>query len=532
MQNVMSESSPHAAEQHILRLMREGKLREAAVACDRLTQEFPDNDRGWFTASQLAIAVNEPEIALRAIDTALRINPTKPEWLSQKVSILAVSGYVDAAASLAQELASHVFDDAYTAAAFGLTLTRLGLLEDAERHYRAAIELDPDNGSHYYNLATVQRFLGAPEQASSCLDRAIELNPDDCDAHYLKSSLRTQTSEQNNVASLRAALTRISEKHPGRVALQFALAKELEDLGEYEASFDSLRVGASARRKSMRYDAARDLATLQKIREVYTEEMFDGSVDGFINAEPIFMIGMPRTGTTLVDRILSSHPAVQSMGELQTFGIELVNQCRRLSDIAPGSPAELVSVSKNIDFAALGESYVTAARSETAGTAHFTDKLPMNFLYAGLIHLALPKSKLIWLDRDPLDTCYAVFKTMFKGAYPYSYDLSELASYYVEYQRLRDHWCNVMPDRIHFVRYESLVSEPRSAIEDLLSYCGLSWEQACLDFHETEGVITTASATQARMPVYQSSVGKWRNYEKQMGPVIEILNDAGIPIDD
>jgi tetratricopeptide (TPR) repeat protein len=523
-----SERSPQQAEQHVLQLMREGKLREAAAASDELTQTYPDYDSGWRTASQLAMNLNEPAIALRAIDQALRVSPGKPEWLLQKMACLAVKGDISAAKVAAAELERHDFDAPYHAATCGLTLIRLGLFEGAEHHYRRAVALEPDNGTNHYNLATVLRFLGRLNDAASSLGRAVELNPDDFDAHLLRSGLRTQTAEENHLESLRAVLERTPEKHPGRVRINYALAKELEDVEDFDASFECLSLAASARRSAMQYHPERDLATMRKIREVYTEDVFGGSVEGFVNADPIFVIGSPRTGTTLVDRILNSHSVVESAGELQAFGIELVNQCMHISDIKPQAPADLVPLTRQIDFAALGEAYVGNARPKTAPTAHFIDKLPMNFLYAGLIHLALPKAKIVWLDRDPMDTCYAVYKTLFEGAYPYSYDLQELANYYVEYRNLMAHWFDVMPGVIHTVRYEDLVTEPRPVIESLLDYCGLSWEEQCLNFHESEDAVTTASAAQVRQALHAGSVGKWHNYEKQLQPVVEILQQAGV----
>jgi len=516
------------AEQHVLQLMREGRLREAAAASDELTQTYPDYESGWRTASQLAMSLNEPVIALRAIDQALRVSPENPECLLQKMACLAVIGDISAAKVVAAELEGHNFDTPYQAATCGLTMTRLRLFDGAEHHYRRAVALEPDNGTNHYNLATVLRFYGRLDEAGVSLDKAIELNPDDYEAHSLRSGLRTQTEADNNVESLVSALGGSQENHPGRVRLYYALAKELEDLEEYESSFENLSLGASARRGSMQYHPERDLATMRKIREVYSKELFDGSNEGFVNAEPIFVIGSPRTGTTIIDRILNNHSVVESAGELQTFGIELVNQCKTLSDIAPKDPADLVPVTRQIDFAALGEAYVASARPKTAATAHFVDKLPMNFLYAGLIHLALPKAKIIWLDRDPLDTCYAVYKTLFEGAYPYSYDLKELGNYHVGYRKLMAHWFDVMPGVIHTVRYEDLVTGPRRVVESLLDYCSLSWEEQCLNFHDSAGAVTTASAVQVREALHTGSVGKWRHYSEQLQPIAEILQQAGL----
>jgi len=181
-----------------------------------------------------------------------------------------------------------------------------------------------------------------------------------------------------------------------------------------------------------------------------------------------------------------------------------------------------------VDFRALGQAYMTATRPLRDARPHFIDKLPFNFLYAGPIHLALPRAKIINVQRHPLDTCFAVFKQLFRDAYPYSYDLDELGQYYVAYRRLMQHWNDVMPGVIHTVRYEALVADVEGEARRLLEYCGLPWQDACLRFHENPQASTTASALQVRQPVYASSVGKWRNFERQLAPLRRRLEDAGI----
>jgi hypothetical protein len=235
---------------------------------------------------------------------------------------------------------------------------------------------------------------------------------------------------------------------------------------------------------------------------------------------------MPRTGTTLVERILSSHSVVRSAGESKAFAVQLVNECSKVEDRPPDDVGDLITRSIDVDFAALGEGYVNEARPVGERVAHFVDKMPLNFLYAGLIHQALPKAKIVLLERDPMDTCFAVYKTLFEGVYPYSYDLVELANYFVAYRRLVSHWQDVMPGIMHVVRYEEIVTSPQPVIEDLLQYCSLSFEQSCREFFNNPDVSTTASAVQVRSDVFTSSIGKWKNYAAQLEPVAEILENA------
>lgn len=528
MQSMQDNAATSATdlEKEVQALMQSGKLREAAAACDRLNHQFPDLISGWFTASQLAIQLNEPQIAVRAIDRALSLAPGQPELLLQKVTCLGAAGELTEARKLAERLSEHDFAEANHASGCGLAMTRLGLHGMARAQFTHAVTLEPDNPGHHYNLATSQRFLGELTEAAASLDRTIELNPDDAEAYYLRSGLIIQTAEHNHVDELVAALARAQDDR-SRVRLGFALAKEYEDLSEYEKSFDALSQAAALRRQRMQYRPDRELQTMQAIRETFDADRL-GRGGGHINAAPIFVMGMPRTGTTLVDRILSSHSVVTSAGELQSFSIELQKQCQQKFGTPPQSPSDLVRMSAGIDFEALGEAYISATRGVAGEGAHFVDKLPFNFLYAGLIHLALPKAKIVLLRRDPMDTCYAVYKTLFESAYPFSYDLVELANYFVAYHRLVEHWLECLPEWIHVVRYEELVSEPQPVIEDLLEYCGLSFEDACLRFYENSGASTTASASQVRSEMHTRSVGTCKNYEQQLRPVYDILANAGV----
>ena len=516
-------TSPTELDAKIRELIGAQKIREAAETCDQLNQQFPEYGPGWYTASHLAMLIKEPLIAVGAIDRALTLSPGKPEWLLHRIECLAASGDLTSAIVTAEQLSDHNFDTAGVSAAFAHALSRLGLYEASRRQYARAVELDPGEGQYYYNLASVNRFLGNIREAHDAVSRCIELRPDDHDAHFMLAGLVTQTKESNNVEALEAALERASEEPVRRVKLCYALAKELEDIGEFSRSFEYLSQGASLRRSNMKYTPEKELQTMRAIREVYTADKFVDQLEGHVNAEPIFIIGMPRTGTTLVERILSSHSVVYSAGELQTFSAELVKHCNLVA--AAGESRSLVETSALIDFTALGEDYIAATRPRTGRTAFFVDKLPLNFLYAGLIHRALPKAKIVLLERDPMDTCYAVYKNLFEGVYPFSYDLEELANYFFEYRKLIAHWQSVMPGVIHVVRYEDLVVDPKPVVEKLLSYCGLSYEEDCLRFFENKNAATTASAVQVRKQLFQSSIGKWRNYEDQLQAVSKILGE-------
>ena len=496
------------------------------MACDKLNQLHPDFMQGWIVASSLALRVNEPIIAVRAIDRALQLAPGSLTLLAQRIECLAATGDLQEAVSTARQFDDHEFDSAAAATSFGLLISRLQMHAQARRHFHRACELEPDNGQHHYNVATVERFLGNREAAEKAVNRCLDFRPADADAHLLRSGLRVQSKERNNIQSLLDGYDLVRNLPRDRSHICYALAKELEDMGEYDRSFDYLAEGAQLRRESTQYTPDNDLETMREIRKVYSEDVFQAGIPGYVSAEPIFIVGMPRTGTTLVERILGSHSVVRSAGELQTFATELVKHCRATEKSPVTNARELVAQSRDVDFVALGEDYVREARPHGEATAHFIDKLPFNFLYAGPIHLALPKARIILLERDPMDTCYAVHKAMFEGVYPFSYDLEELANYFVEYKRLVEHWQYVMPGVVHVVRYEELVTTPEPVIESLLEFCSLSFEDNCRKFFDNPEASTTASADSVRRDFFTSSVDKWRHYERQLKPVADILESA------
>jgi hypothetical protein len=243
---------------------------------------------------------------------------------------------------------------------------------------------------------------------------------------------------------------------------------------------------------------------------------------------PIFIVGMPRTGTTLVERILGSHSQVISVGEAIDFPEEMTAAARAAHARLGLTDANYVRASLQMDFGEVGRRYIAAVRQITAGQPYTIDKLPFNFRYCGLIHAALPNASIVHLTRDPMDTCYAVFKTLFINAYHFSYQLDELAEYFVAYRKMMDHWHAVMPGVMLEVRYEELVADPETQCRRLLAHCGLPWEDEVLDFHTSTKASTTASTVQVRRPIYRSSVQKWRNFSRELQPVLRRLAEAGL----
>ncbi len=534
----MKPAQPHgfdvaaarSLESRVWKRLGRNNIKQALADCEQLNHQFPDFASGWHTASQLALKLNKPPVALVAIDKALAIEPDNTAWLLQKGMCFAKLGQMEQLGSLMGQLSSRSLTTAYEHSASGMLLTQLGEHEQAVGHYEKAAVLKPDEAKHYYNIACLQRTLGDIDDAEHNFDTAISLDPTDYEAYKIRSELRTQTLANNHVERLETLLDKDIDEKKGKVHICYALAKELEDLGEAERSFHYLKLGSDTRRRYMQYNVQRDLDTIASIQKTFTAELFDGRIEGDGNAEAIFILGMPRTGTTLVERILASHSDVFAAGELTNFAVQMMNMLRAQSVDRKLGRNELVELSAKLDFKKLGAAYVDSTRPFTGYTARFIDKLPLNYLYVGLIHLALPNSKIIHLQRHPLDTCYAIYKQLFVDAYPFSYDLEELAHYYVGYHKLMEHWHTVLPGIVHTVNYEELVIDVENESRRLLEFCDLDWQPQCLKFYENKKASTTASTVQVRQPVYQTSVGKWRSYETHMQPVAAILEQAGIAV--
>ena len=503
-----------------------GDIGRALAVCEELNRRFPDYAHGWYMASFLMRKARRAGDAVRAIDRALRLDPAPRDRLHRARCLLHL-GDRAAVAAEAAIVRDFRFGDAAMHADAGTLLHEVGDHDGALAHYVRAIELDGREAQYYFNRAAVHRYLGDIEAAERDFDTAIALRPEDHEAYNSRAYLRTQTADRNHIEELERVLATCTSA-PGRVQLLYALAKECEDVADFDRSFAFLQEGASLKRRHMRYAVETDLDIIERIRHAYGPGMFDGRVQGRDHDAPIFVIGMPRTGTTLVERILDSHPQVRSLGELNDFGVQLV----RLAGKLPGGPAssrlEFVDRTTKLDFRALGDAYLQSVQSMRDDHSRFVDKLPFNFLYAGLIHLALPRARIVSLQRDPMDTCYAVYKQLFRDAYPFSYDLEDLGRYYVAYRGLMEHWQRVMPGVIHTVRYEALVGDLEGETRRLLEYCALPWDDACLRFHENARASTTASAVQVRQPVYGTSIGRWRNYAEQLEPLRVRLAQAGI----
>lgn len=391
---------------------------------------------------------------------------------------------------------------------------------------RKAVERDPYNPAAHRRLALNARLVGRLDEAREAANVALRFDPHDYEMLGLRSALGTATEVDNHIAELEALLASGCRNAPGAARVAYALAKECEEVGQYDRSFRYLEAGANFKRQTLQSDPGKDIEMMGMLAERFRADVFGASPAGCDSDEPIFVLGLPRTGSTLLERILSSHSAVYAAGELHHFDAALMTEIRRLGPLR--DRADLVDKSLSVDVQAVGRGYIERTRPYTGHTPHFIDKRPLNFMSLGAIRMALPRARVLHVRRTPMDACYAIYKFLFNDAYPWSYDLREIGAFYVAYRRLMDHWQSVMPGYIHDVRYEDLVADLETEARRLVALMGLDWEPAVLDFHEQEAATMTGSAVQVRKKIYASSVGRWKCYEQQLAPLAETLAAAGI----
>jgi hypothetical protein len=369
-----------------------------------------------------------------------------------------------------------------------------------------------------FNLAATERMLGTLDAAETHCDAAIAADPHYYFAHYLRADLRIQTPSRNHVAAMEALLQQRPRNWQGEVVLRFALGKEYEDLGDHARSFQHIKAGADLQRRQTKYDPAAELASLDRVMQTQTASWLAAAGRGFAGAAPIFVAGLPRSGTTVVERILASHSAIDSAGETGAFPAQVAHAFRARQP-QPGGP--ILPAGPGLDIAQLGRSYIAAVTAFGAATGRrLVDKTLQNYLYCGLIHAALPDARIILVRRHPMDSCYALYKAHFQGTFAFSYELGELADYYLAFRRLADHWKSTLPaDAFLEVSYEAIVRDQEAESRRLIAFLGLPWEDGVLRFHESRAPSATASAVQVRRPLYDASVGRWRHHAEALRPL-------------
>ncbi|HYC13585.1 MAG TPA: sulfotransferase [Stellaceae bacterium] len=399
-------------------------------------------------------------------------------------------------------------------------------LEEALVFFKGMIDRKPEEAAEAYNnLGNTYKELGRPDEAMQSYHKALEILPKASGVYLNLTDTKTfKDADDPDLLGLEALA-----REPGsltedeQLQLHFALAKAYMDLKRHSEGFHHLLLGNALKRTRFSYDEGPTLRLFDRIREVVTREMIHAHLgEGDPSPVPIFILGMPRSGSTLVEQILASHPKVFAAGEIKDFD-SVVKSVRGLDGAVVPYPEFVPSFSAQ-QFRSLGAQYIHRLRAYAPNAERITNKMPSSFFYTGLIHLVLPNARILHTPRNAVDTCLSCFSKLFAGMQSFTYDLGELGRYYRKYHELMTHWQNVLPEGAMLnVQYEDVVADLETQARRIIAFCGLEWDDACLAFHETKRPVKTASAMQVRRPIYKSSVNRWEPYKDRLQPLLQEL---------
>jgi tetratricopeptide (TPR) repeat protein len=501
------------------------------VLATQMLKLVPASTEAHYLAGVGALELRQVGVALEHLHRAASGEPRRADYAVQFARALVRAHRPSDALQVALAANALAPRDPLLLDALGTVFTQCHAHERAASLYRHAAALAPDNPVCQFNLAMSLVYAGRAADAERALEACLALAPKHWVAHGALSRVRRQDAGCNHIERLSALLASHGAEPAAAYQLNMALGKEHEDLGDHAQAFEHFSRGKQAVRANLRYAPARDAAMVESL--IHALPAPPASPGGCLSDEPIFVMGMPRSGTTLVERIIASHPEVHAAGELENFSIWL----RRLAGGTAPVPldADVVARAARLDWNRLGELYLASTRPATALKPRFVDKFPHNFLYAGFIAQALPNARLVCLRRHPLDTCLGNFREPFaEGSFfhGYAFDLLDIGRYYALFDRLMAHWRHVLPGRILEIDYESLVDAPEATTRQLLAHCGLPWNDACLHFERNRAASSTASALQVRDPIHKAGVGRWKQYATQLAGLRDLLQANGIDCGD
>ncbi len=497
------------------------KLEEAVASYNKAISIKSDYAVAYSNLSRTLINLGRLEEAIASCNKAISINQNLAEAHCTLANAFNKLDRLEEAVASYNKAISIKSDyvDAYCN--LSGSLRDLGRLEKAIASCNIAISINPNLAEAHCKLGIVFNDLGRMEEAVACYNKAISIDPDYVEALLFLSKMRKHNEYDDTIRKMEAFYSRAGISPEKKIHFAFGLGRVFENLKEYNKSFDLILEGNKLKRTSYKYIINDDVLLFNNLKKVFSSVFFSKfSHAGNPDETPIFILGMPRSGTTLLEQILASHSQVFGAGELKDLSSIANNICSMMNGSKfPGSVSDLSEEA----LYALGSNYIENVKKHSDVERFITDKMPYNFQLIGLIKVILPKSKIIHCVRDPMDNCYSIFKTDFAGKHKYAYDLNELGQYYNLYLDLMDYWRNIIPEFIYDIRYEELVSDQEVQTRKLLNFCNLPWEKSCLSFYKTQRKVATASATQVRRPMYSDSVQLWKKYEKQLEPLRKAL---------
>jgi tetratricopeptide (TPR) repeat protein len=509
-------------EREIIARLRSGDLTGAAAIAAACREARPEARAGWYFGSLAALLAGQLDQAQSLVDEWLRTHPADAEVLLQcakchlargaRAEAMAAASAATGAARIPEQL------DAIGEFLFHAAEYPLGL-----EAYDRALKLRPGDPHLRAKRGVMQWTLGHFDRAKADYEAVLARVPGDPGALKALVELEPQRSDRNYIAAIESSLRGAPPESKAAATLHFALAKSYEDMGDYGASWRHLTAANRIERSLFQYDVLADQATIERLIECFPE--VEEITPDRTGESPIFIVGLPRTGTTLLERILGRHSQVHAGGESPAMSEALSVALLRAS---PEAARDWPKFAARADAECVAREYLLRVRGRRGERPRFVDKQLTNFFYCPLILRAFPHARILQITRHPLAACYAIYKTRFAGAYPFAYDLGELGAFYLAYRRLMDHWRRILPGRVLEVGYEDLVTALEPTLRRICGFLDLPYEAQCLDFHLNPAPTSTASAVQVRKRLYGSSLDQWRHYREELSGLARQLAAGGI----
>jgi tetratricopeptide (TPR) repeat protein len=508
--------------------MGRGDFAGAAQVAAGCRAAWPSDRAGWLLGSIAALLEDQKKVALALIDERLAIDPKDVQCLLQKAECLLALGARAPALAAADAAEASAVDNA-ALDAVGEFLVAAGEHSRAVEIYDRLAAASPKDPAIRAKRAVIHRFLGNFELAAADFEAELAILPNSAEALKGLAELRRQSTERNIIAPMEAALAAAPSGSTDAAVLHFGLAKSLEDLGEHAASWRHLTAANQIDRSRIQYDSATDRAVIDRVIAGFSD--VEAARIDTTGERPIFIVGLPRTGTTLVERIIGNHSQVHPAGELFALEEAVDTALARTGGPRPPDWHGYAAALAGLDGKLIADEYLARARARRGERPRFTDKQVTNFLYSALILRAFPSARIVHVTRHPLAACYAIYRTRFDGSYAFAYDLSDIGEFYIGYRRLMAHWHRVLPNRIFDVAYEDVVRALEPTTRRMLEYLELPFEAGCLEFHRNPAPVETVSAVQVRQPLYDSALDLWQHYAAELAPLRARLESAGIAIE-
>ncbi|WP_300392693.1 tetratricopeptide repeat-containing sulfotransferase family protein [Henriciella sp.] len=511
----------------VTNFIHEGKVLQAERIARAFMQQNPRHIEGMRLLADIGTRLGVHEDADFLLETAIELDPGNPQLKIDHIQILRKRQKYEAALAqaeklLAQDPKSPVFKSIYA-----IESMQAGNYDAALAIFNEVLKTLPDDLATLTSRGHALKTAGRTEEAVASYRRATRIEPLHGDAWYSLANLKTVSFSDADIDAMLAAKQDPNLSHMGRIHIAFALGKAFEDRGDYDASFENYAEGNRLKKLQARYTTEQMQEEFEAQKRHCTPELFERRAGvGHDDPAPIFILGLPRAGSTLIEQILASHSQVDGTLELPNI-LSLAHRLRGRKQVSDRDRyPRILHDLPDEEFEKLGRDYIENTAIHRKGAPFFTDKMPNNFRHIGLIHMILPNAKIIDARREPMACCFSGYKQLFAEGQEFSYSLDDIGHYYRGYVDLMDHWDKVLPGKVLRVQHEDVVADLEGQVRRMLEFCGLPFEQACVDFHQTKRAVRTASSEQVRQPISKAGLDQWRHFEPHLGPLKEALGPA------